>query len=49
MKIFSTYYDRAPSLEENAYTFVRVSHGEPPKHCHRHLIGDFLNIDVQEI
>lgn len=126
MKIFSAYYDRVPSLEESAYTFVRVSHDEPPawfmeayeyvdlsdtfgptsamldechptkdwaafapryskeilgvldweatrellkkiyekhgnrpllllcfeappEHCHRYLIGDFLNIDVQEI
>ncbi len=28
MEVYSTYYDRAPKLNKNAYTFVRVSCAE---------------------
>lgn len=31
MKVFSTYYDKVPELDKNAYTFVRVSRAEPPE------------------
>ena len=31
MKILTSYYDKVPKLDKNAYTFVRVSRKEPPE------------------
>lgn len=30
MKVFSTYYDKVPELNQKEYTLVRVSRAEPP-------------------
>jgi len=31
MKVFTSYYDRVPVIEKDAYTLVRVSRKEPPE------------------
>ena len=31
MKLFTSYYDKMPSLDKNTYTLVRVSRKEPPE------------------
>jgi uncharacterized protein YeaO (DUF488 family) len=35
--------------EHSNRPLLLVCYEAPPENCHRHLIGNFLNIDVQEI
>lgn len=36
-------------LENDKRPLLLVCYEKPPENCHRHLIGEFLNINVEEI
>lgn len=43
MEVFSTYYDKAPKLDKDAYTFVRVSCMEPPE-WFSEKVGEYVDL-----
>ncbi len=43
MKVFSSYYDKVPELEKNAYTFARVSRMNSPEWFPK-TIGEYVDL-----
>jgi len=43
MNVFTSYYDKVPELDKNAYAFVRVSRREPPDFFVK-IAGDYVDL-----